>query len=149
MEKLTIDAEVELEAVSGGQCVTVRNRAGELLAGFIATKGQAGAMTAQAAVGRALRGALKERLQNQPAARRAEPGEALEALAKFEEDVLGRLKAGMRVKNASEATRQAAAAIVEALADARRTLLDAAPGLRVKAEAKAAGAAKPVQGELF
>jgi hypothetical protein len=120
------DAELVVEPISGGLCVSVRDVNHQTLLSFIAGRSGTSAMTAQAAVLAGLRELIRARQSGADASAREEPRDAaLAAVEAFKADVLDKIvKASVDTKAESRATRVRSAAVIDALNDARKLLSD-------------------------
>lgn len=120
------DAELVMEPVAGGLNVTVRDKCHKTLISFIAGRAGASDMTAQAALMRGMRALVRDRLAGSSAApRELDAKTAIDAIDAFRRDVLDRLRESVDTQKESQATRVRAAAVVDALLDARRIIGDA------------------------
>lgn len=119
------DAELVIEPVAGGQCVSFRDADHQSLLTFIAGRGGGSSLTTQAAVMGALRDTIRARQKNASAAPEAGKDDAIAAIEAFKTDVLDKiLKDSVEKKTESRATRIRAAAVIDALADARKLFVD-------------------------
>ena len=119
------DAELVMEPVSGGINVTVRDKDHNTLISFIAGRSGTSDMTAQVALMKEMRALVRDRLSASAAPpRELDAKTALEAIDAFRRDVLDRLRESVDTQKESQATRIRAAAIVDSLLDARKTIGD-------------------------
>ena len=119
------DAELVMEPVAGGLNVTVRDKSHRTLVSFIAGRGGTSDMTAQVALMKEMRALIRDRLSASGAPpRELDAKTALEAIDAFRRDVLDRLRESVDTQKESQATRIRAAAVVDALLDARKAIND-------------------------
>ena len=119
-------AELVIEPIAGGQNVSVRDANHETLLAFIAGRSGSSSMTTQAAVMGALREIIRARQDGSADAAREEPKDAaLQAIEAFKTDVLDKIaKKSVDTKDEKTATRIRAAALIDALIDARKLITD-------------------------
>ena len=120
------DAELVIEPITGGQCVSFRDANHQSLLTFIAGRGGTSAMTTQAAVMGGLRDLIKARQSGVDSVVRESPKDAaLQAIERFKTDVLDKIaRDAVDKKTESRATRIRAAVVIDALVDARKLLND-------------------------
>jgi hypothetical protein len=119
------DAELVMEPGAGGINVTVRDKDHNTLISFIAGRSGTSDMTAQVALMKEMRTLVRDRLSASAAPpRELDAKTALEAIDAFRRDVLDRLRESVDTQKESQATRIRAAAIVDSLLDARKTIGD-------------------------
>lgn len=117
------DAELVIEPITGGQCVSFRDSNHQSLLTFIAGRGSGSAMTVQAAVLSGLRDIIRTRRKNNDnAVREEDKDKALKAIDAFKRDVLDKVAKDVNTKTESRAARIRAAAVIDALIDARKLL---------------------------
>ena len=119
------DAELVMEPVAGGLNVTVRDGSHNTLISFIVGRAGTSDMTAQVALMKNMRTLVRDRLSASSAApRELDAKTAIDAIDAFQRDVLDRLRDSIDTHKESQATRIRAAAIVDSLLDARKTIDD-------------------------